>query len=633
MDLFEPITIRGMEFKNRVVMAPMQVGVGVRGSRARAYYMERAKGGVGTIIMAATPADVFATDDAWGQPGGVDAFLDGMRPLIDDVHQAGTRIGIQLWYGNQFPAVIGLAQDKRGESVAPSATAEGRQLTIPEIEVIISRFAQAAVNAQRAGFDFVEVHGAHGYLVCQFFSPATNRRDDEYGGDLARRMRFGTECVSAMRAAVSNDYPIFYRLGAWEDIADGITVDDSAQFAAELEKAGADVIDVSLGHMTGAGVIASPGPDQPEGTFVPLAEAIKRRVKVPVIAVGRFRTPQVAEEVLAQGKADMIAIGRQLIADPHWPEKVATGRTEDIIPCISCNACIETGLGGPGLKCSVNAASGREAEWTIVPAPKPKKLVVVGGGPAGMEAARVAALRGHNVTLYERQGELGGQLILAALPPHKQELGLLNRYLARQLKESAVQVRLSVEVTPELLEKDKPDAVILAVGSTPQIPEIPGVTKDKVVTAMDVLSGRVDVGEKVVIIGGELVGCDTAEFLAQQGKKVTVVRRGPQIASKMFSINRQALMARLKEQGIALVTGIKEYEAITDDGLVIIDGQGKRRVLEADTIVLAAGAITNDQLAKTIEGKVEGIHLAGDCVQPRRILDAIHEGAAVARLI
>ena len=287
----------------------------------------------------------------------------------------------------------------------------------------------------------------------------------------------------------------------------------------------------------------------------------------------------------------------------------------------------------PGLKCSVNAASGSEAEWTVVPAPKPKKLVVVGGGPAGMEAARVAALRGHNVTLYERQGELGGQLILAALPPHKQELALLNRYLARQLNESAVQVKLSVEVTPELLEKDKPDAVILAAGSTPQIPEIPGVTKDKVVTAMDVLSGRVDVGEKLVIIGGELVGCETADFLSQRGKKVTVVRRGPEMASKMFPINRQALLARLKEKGIALFTGIKEYEAITDDGLVIIDGQGKRRTLEADTIVLAAGAITNDHLAKATEGKVGEIHLAGDCVQPRRILDAIHDGARLGREI
>lgn len=627
MKLLEPITIRGVEFKNRMVMPPMQVGVGVRSSRARAYYLERARGGVGTIIMAATAVDVFATDDAWGRPGGVEAFLDGIRPLTDAVRQTGCRIGIQLWHGNQFPAGAGNPQDSGSEAVAPSDGAEGRQLSIAEIKTIISRFAQATANARRAGFDFVEVHGAHGYLACQFFSAATNRRHDEYGGDLSGRMRFGTECVSAMRAAVGDDYPIFYRLGAWEDIADGITLEDSAQFAGELEKAGADAIDVSLGRVVGEGFTASPGAEQPEGTLVSVAEAIKRRVRVPVIAVGRFRTPQVAEEVLAQGRADMIAIGRQLIADPYWPEKAATGKTGDIIPCISCNSCFETGFGGLGLKCSVNAIAGREAEATTGPASRPKKVMVVGGGPAGMEAARLAARRGHRVTLYEKQNELGGQLILGAMPPHKQELAALNRYLASQLEKSAVQVRLGIEVTPELVEQEKPDAVILAAGSVPLIPEIPGINSGKVVTAVDVLSDRVDVGDKVVIIGGELVGCEAADFLSQRGKKVTVVRRGAEMASKLFASNRRALLARLKEKGVTLVTGVKKYEAITEDGLVIIDSDGKRQTLAADTIVLAAGATPADEMARAIEGKVGEIHLAGDCVRPGRILDAIHDGA------
>jgi len=627
MNLLEPITIRGVEFKNRMVMPPMQVGVGLRSPRARGYYLERAKGGVGTIIMAGTSVDLFTTDDAWGRLGGVDAFLNGIRPLIDDVHQAGVRIGVQLWHGNRFPAGAGAAQETRGDNVAPSATAEGRQLAIPEIEVIISRFAHAAANARRAGFDFVEIHGAHGYLVCQFFSPATNQRSDEYGGDLAHRMRFGTECVSAMRAAVGDDYPIFYRLGALEDIPDGITVDDAAQFAAQLEKAGVDVIDVSLGGMARTGLTQIPGPEQPEGVFVPLAEAIKRRVKVPVIAVGGFRTPRVVEEVLAQRRADMVAIGRQLIADPYWPEKATTGRTDDIIPCISCGVCSETGFGGLGLRCSVNAVTGREAELNIGPIPKPKKIMVVGGGPAGMEAARVAALRGHEVTLYERQNELGGQLTPAALPPHKQELALLNRYLARQLEKSAVQIKPGIEVTPELLENEMPDAVILATGSMSLIPQIPGMSSNKVVTAVDALSGSADVGETIVIIGGELVGCETADFLSQRGKKVTVVRRGPEMASKMFARNRHALLARLKEKGVTLITGVKKYEAITRDGLVIIDGQEKQRTIKAHTIVVAAGAIPNDQLAKVIERKVGEIHQAGDCVQPRRICDAIHDGA------
>ena len=314
MKLFEPITIRGIEFKNRIVMPPMQVGVGMRSSRAWAYYMERARGGAGTIIVAATSVDLFATDDAWGRQGGVDAFVEGLHPLTDAVRETGARIGVQLWYGNLFPAGTGTPQETRGEAVAPSATAEARALTVSEIDTIVSRFGQAAANVRRAGFDFVELHGAHGYLLCQFFSPATNHRDDEYGGDFTGRTRFGTRCVSAMRAAVGSDYPIFYRLGAWENMPDGITLEDSARFGTELEKAGVDVLDVSQGSTAGHG--GHFGPERPEGTLVPLAEAVKRAVQVPVIAVGRFRTPEVAERVVAEGRVDMVAIGRQLIADP-----------------------------------------------------------------------------------------------------------------------------------------------------------------------------------------------------------------------------------------------------------------------------------------------------------------------------
>ena len=635
MKLLEPITIRGVEFKNRIVMAPMQVGVGLRSPRARAYYLERAKGGVGTIIMAGTSVDVFATDDAWGKSGGVDAFLDGVRPLISGVQQAGARIGVQLWHGNQFPLGTGTPQDTRGEPVAPSATADRRELTMPEIETIFTRFAQATVNCQRAGFDFVEVHGAHGYLVCQFFSAGTNQRRDKYGGDLAGRMRFGSECVSTMRTAVGGDYPIFYRLGALEDIRNGVTQEESVQFAAELEKAGVDVIDVSLGATTGSGLNSSPGPDQPEGTFVSLAEAIKHQVKVPVIAVGRFRTPQVAKDVVEQGRVDMIAIGRQLIADPYWPQKVAAGRHEDIMPCISCNACFETGLATGNLRCSVNAIAGRETELTTEPEPAtaPKKVMVVGGGPAGMEAARVAALRGHQVTLYEKQSELGGQLLLAAVPPYKHELKHLNDYLTRQLEKGGIPVKLGIEVTPELVEKEKPDAVIMTTGSMPLIPPIPGANDNKVTTAGDILSGKADAGEKVVVIGGELVGCETADFLAQQGKKVTIVRRGPEMASRMYPTNRNALLTRLREKGVTLVAGIKKYQAVTEDGVEIVDSDGEKHMLEADTVVLAAGATPDVRLAKDIEGKVAEFHLAGDCTQPKRILDAIHDGARLGREI
>jgi len=633
MNLLEPITIRGVEFKNRMVMAPMLVGMGIRNARARAYYLERARGGVGTIIMAGTSVDAFATDDAWGRDGGVEVFVNGIRPITDDIHRTGVKIGVQLWHGNIFPAGTGNPQDTRGEPVAPSASSEKRELTIPEIGTIMTRFAQAFVNARKAGFDFAEVHGAHGYLACQFLSPATNKRSDRYGGGLTGRMRFGTECVAKIRAAVGDDYPIFYRIGAWEDIPEGITTSDSAQFAAELEKAGVDVIDVSLGTMTRQGLTASPGPEHPEGTLVPFAETIKRSVKVPVIAVGRFRTPEVAEAVLAQGKADMIAIGRQLIADPQWPEKATTGRAGDIVPCISCDTCFEPVRTGTNLRCSVNALAGREAELKIEPASKAKKVMVVGGGPGGMEAARVAAQRGHQVTLYERQKELGGQLILASVPPFKYELAHLKDYLVRQLEKNGVQLRLSVEVTPEIVEQEQPDVFISAIGPVSFTPDIPGVERNKVVTDLDVLSRKVDIKNKVVVIGGELSGCETADFLSEQGKKVTVVRRSLEMATGIPPDTRQALLNRLEKKGVVLMPGIKEYQEITEQGLFLVNKEGESQLLEADSIVLATGVTANDRLAKAVQGKVSEIYMVGDCADPGRISDAIRDGSHAGREI
>ncbi len=633
MKLLSPITIGGGKFKNRILMAPLRTGMSLTSSQAKDFYVERARGGVGAIIVGATSIDLLSTDDAVGQPGSVDALVVGLRPLTDGVRTIGARIGLQLWQGNRFPAGTGRPEDMRGEIVAPSAVAGARELTVAEIETIISRFAQAAANVERAGFDFVEVNGAHAYLPCQFFSPISNRRDDEYGGDLTRRMHFGIRCISAMRQAVGSGYPIFWRLGAWDEIPGGITLSDSAQFAAELVKHGVDAIDVSVAGMFGSdgsyavpALIAMPGPEQKEGTFVPQAEFIKKRVNVPVIAVGRFRTPEVVKRILAEDRADMLAIGRQLVAEPRWLEKVATGRVEDIRPCISCNSCFETRYAESGYVCSVNAFACRETERAITITPRARKIMVVGTGPAGMEAASVAAQRGHKVIIYETHREPGGQLIPAALPPYKQELALLKQYLFRQVEKNSAHIELGKEVTPQVVEWEKPDRVILATGSRPMIPKILGMNQDKVVTAVDVLLGRVELGQKVVIIGGEIVGCETADFLSERGKRVTVVRRGSEMASKMFASNRRALLARLNQKGVTLITGVKEYQGINQNSLVMIDGKGQRIVVEADTIVLATGAVPDNQLANVLKDKGGGILLAGDCVVPRRIRDAIHDG-------
>jgi len=631
MKLFEPITIRGMTLKNRIVMPPMQVNLGFRSSRAQAYFVERARGGVAAIITPATSVDSFISDEAWKRVGGAARFINGARLLVDAVHDAGAKVGIQLWHGNYLPQGIGMV-DRQGQPVAPSSREEMRELTVDEIHSIALKFALAAVGAKLAGFDFVELHGAHGYLLSQFFSPAFNRRSDEYGGDLAGRMRFALECVSTMRTAVGEDYPIFFRIGAWEDMADGIKTEQAVQFAAELERAGVNVIDVSVGYISEPGSGASPGPDKPMGTFIHLAEAIKRKVTIPVAAVGRLNTPDIAEAILAEGKADLVAIGRQLIADPFWPKKVAAGQTEDIVPCLSCNVCLDTVFTTRELKCSVNASLAKEEEYTLKPAVTKRKVLVVGGGPAGMEAARTAAIRGHEVVLWEKKEKLGGQLLLAAVAPHKEVIGRLNKYMAVQLKQAGVQVLLEHEATVESVKAAKPEVVVLATGSTPFIPDIPNVRRDNVVLASDVLAGRQGVGNRVVVIGGELVACETADYLAQKGKIATIMRRGPSMAANLNPRARDNLLARLTRNGVTMLTSVR-YEEITDRGLVITDKEGNRQNIEADTVVLATGAIQNTELATQLEGQDITLHLIGDCVTPGKIIDAIRDGARVGREI
>ncbi|MBI5063223.1 MAG: NADH:flavin oxidoreductase [Desulfatitalea sp.] len=365
MKLFEPLTINGMTLRNRIVMAPMQLRLGLGNPRARSFYLARAAGGAGAIIMCGTSVDLLVDDAAWGRAGGVARFVADMRAFTDEIRAAGTRIGIQLWHGNQWPAGNG-GPMPGAERVAPSATAEGRALTLAEIQAITAKFAAAAATAQKAGMDFVEVHGAHGYLVCQFFSGADNQRTDAYGGDLTGRMRFGVETVRAMRLAVGKAFPIFYRLGAQERRPGGITLRQSQVFAQELQKAGVDAFDISVGAT--AGRSASPGPRAKPGTFVPLAERIKAAVSVPVMALGRINTPDLAEAILVEDRADLVGIGRQLIADPQWPAKVQKGRPETISACLSCNRCFQP-LRNPDWSwksdqplCKVNPKAGREME-------------------------------------------------------------------------------------------------------------------------------------------------------------------------------------------------------------------------------------------------------------------------------
>ncbi|MBN2463877.1 MAG: NADH:flavin oxidoreductase [Dehalococcoidia bacterium] len=360
--LFKPITIKGMEIRNRVVMAPLQLSLGFRSQRARAFYLERARGGTGAITLPATAVDILTSDEAWGKSGALASFLQGLSSLVADIHNAGARVGIQLWHGFHFPAGLSGVQ---GELIAPSPTRDARELKAAEIKVIAGKFATAAASAREAGMDFVNLHGAHAYLLHRFFSPLDNQRSDKYGGSVEKRMTFALECLKAVRKAVGEDYPLFWRLSAEEGVVGGITLEQSIKLAQALEKTGIDVIDVSYGRLPRQ---IMPSKRQPMGTYVSQAEAIKQAVHIPVIAVGRINSPQLAGDIVSQNKADLVALGRQLITDPYWVKKAQEGRFSDIVLCDSCNRnCVRSipenrkRAGSEDLAlCSVNDRAGKE---------------------------------------------------------------------------------------------------------------------------------------------------------------------------------------------------------------------------------------------------------------------------------
>lgn len=639
MRLFEPLKIKGVEFKNRIVMPAIHVNLGVTGRRVKGYYVERAKGGVAAIVAPAVTVDVFIDDQAWlweGLPAGSCAkFREKLHDLVKDVQAAGAKFGMQLWHGNMFPSGMwggyGLGENKiTGDRVGPSAFGNRRAFTIGEIEAVVEKFAKAALVCKEVGFDFVDLNGAHGYLMNQFFSPVLNQRDDKYGGDLRRRMQFALDCVRETRKLVGEDYLITFRLGAVNAGPGGITVEDSVPFAVELEKAGVDMIGPSC-----ADVFPLFGPIgcMPAGTFVPAAEAIKKKVKVPVMGVGRIHTPELAEAYLAQNKLDLVGIGRQLIADPYYPEKIAAGRFDEVVPCVSCDLCMDTTLyDHKELRCTVNPAAAKEDDHLLVPAQKPKKVFVIGSGPAGMEAATVAARRGHTVTLIEKEKVLGGQLIIAAVPPHKWELERYRQHMITIMERAGVVVRKGREATAPTILRQKPDAVVVATGVQPFIPDIPGKRRHNVVKAFDVLSGKKDTGRRVAIIGGELVGCETAEYLAAKGKRVTVLRRGAEMAVDVGPSQRAPLLERLEKAGVKMMPGVK-YDEITRKGLVITNKAGQKELIRADTVVIAAGSRSNNGLAEALKGKVPAIYAIGDCQEPRKIVNAVEEGEKVGREI
>ena len=666
--LLEPGRIGKLELRNRLIMAPMGAMGGSKegflNETAVKYYEVRAKGGAALINTGAVSVEpIYQYSE--GKAIFSDAHIAGWVNVADAVHIHGAKIFLQLqhpgrsWWSPPRPVApspIPCYSFMLGNAETP------RELTTLEVEDLVEKFAQAAKRGQVAGFDGVELHCAHGYLGNQFLSAAFNKRTDKYGGSLEHRTRFVVEIFERIRELCGSGFAIAIRMNGDDLYPGGNTLEDYKVVAKILENVGFCYLSVCGGTHDSTRERLYGGATQAMGVapgwFVPLAAGIKSVVRIPVITAGGLGIDlQLAETVLQEGKADFIAIGRPLLADPELPNKVRTGRLYDINWCIQCTEChphdkdyIKT----PHTRCTVNAFMEKEADpsWAITPAVKPKKIVVVGGGPGGMEAARVAKLRRHDVTLYEKSSELGGQIIVAAKPPWKEGMARTVGYLSDQMRKLGVKVEMGVKATPELIEKVRPDAVILATGSSPDFPDIPGIKGKNVVANRDVLSGEAETGQKVVILGGNVQGAETADFLASQGKKVTILirrtlevlerdtGRGPitplmkeylpdlcGIARDVGRRFREELLQRLDRGGVKAIYGCRLNE-ITDKGVKITRVDGKH-LIEADTVVLALGSKPNNKLYGKLWGKVPELYMVGDCIKPRTEMEAISEGAEV----
>lgn len=641
-NLFSPIKVRGMEIKNRVEFPAMGTKMstedGYVTEKLIDYHVARALGGNGlnftevcSVYDKANPKDFLGICD--------DKYIPGLKKLADSIHEAGAKAGVQLWLGG-----MAVGSDPTAKIIVPSdVPIKGTDYVIPgasleTIKECVKAFGDAAKRAVEAGFDTVEFHAGHNYTPHSFLSGAFNKRTDEYGGSLENRSRFLIECIEAIRNNIPEDMPLFMRIDAHDDcVENGLTIEDVIEFCKSAKAAGVDVLDISRGNFTTNAVkYEVPPVDLPRGFNVDNAARIKKETGMVTVAVGRINDPEQADEIIRSGKADMVVIGRAQLADPEFCNKAYRGEVDNIVRCVGCNQGCYDGFVStemPHITCLRNPALGKEKEYALVKTDNPKKVLVIGGGVAGLEAALTLKKRGHNPILCEASDSLGGQFALAGEAPRKEEMKEAAIAMGEMAKREGVEIRLSTPVTTEVINEISPDEVIIAIGSAPIKLNVPGSDLPMVRSSHDVLAGKVSASGDVVVIGGGLVGLEVAEYLAEKASKITVVEMLDQVAKDLGDLRKICVMESIAKDGIRTITSAKCVEI--KENSIVIDKEGTLEEIPCDSVVVAIGARSRDfsEIENLCNEKEIPCHVIGDAIRARRALNCILEAVDVARSI
>jgi len=562
-----------------------------------------------------------------------DRFIEGLSRIARVMKSEGALPAIQIHHSGRQTSSRVIRRRPLAPSNLPCPTISGEvePLSLEGIQEIITKFGDSAVRAVQAGFELIEIHGAHGYLINQFISKFSNIREDTYGGDTTRRARFAVDVVKEVRRRVGEDFPISFKISAQEFVPGGLDVEESIEILELLVAAGIDIVQVSAGNDATPEWICQPM-FMDKACLADSAARIKRSLRIPVMTVGRINDPLVADEIIRDGKADLVCIGRGLLADPEMPKKAQQGKLDDIRICIACNTCMESIFRKGRVECLVNPTLGREKEMEMRPAEQRKKVMVVGGGPGGLHAGWVAAIRGHEVHLYEKQPRLGGQLNLGSVTKYKKEILSLIDFHIKQVEKMGIHIHLNAEATPETIKHEKPDVVILSTGATPVLPDVPGIDRPIVLDLSAVLNGDPPEKRKAVVVGGGATGCEVAHHLAEHGSTVTIVEQLPKIALNLESITRKVLLRELRERGVQFLTGSK-LSRVEETGVVVTGENGRETFIEANTVVIAIGNKPDNTLYEQIQSFGIPVYQIGDCLEPRSAKAAISEAAAIGRSI